>query len=604
MSTEKYQFQADVHQLLQLMIHSLYSNPEIFLRELISNASDSLDKLHLTSLTQKPLIASSCPKEIRLSVQKDQNQLIIEDAGIGLTKEEIQQNLGTIAKSGTKQFLENLKKQKEPQKAKLIGQFGVGFYSVFMVAEKVSVNTRSAYDEHAWSWTPQIDGTYEIHPIEKTEPGTQIVITLKKEHQNYLETFEIERLVKAYSNYIQYPIFWLEGDQKRQLNQGLPIWRHKPSDVSKEQQTGLYRQLGGYGDPNLSEWIHLEGRTEFHALMFLPEQASLDLFNSGEDYGPKLLTNGVVIQENCKELLPSFLRFFKGILETNDLDLNISREMLQVNANIHLIRKHLTKKILQALKKLSSDQTRYTSFIEQFGAILKEGAHTHPEYRKELLELVRYPSSRLKQGELTSLDEYISRMPEDQKEIFCLAAPNRSAAENSPHQEGFKQTETEILYWLDPVDEWIGLSLTDYKGHPLKLLHKGSHDTKPKETPEEEKDFLKRIQESLSPEIKEVIISNRLQDSPCCLVVPEEGLSSHMEMLFQARNKDYKPALKTFELNLTHPLIQNLKTLEAEAFDEQVWFLFNSALLAEGLPLNEPGKFAKKLYNFFSKGLS
>lgn len=627
MTTETHSFQTEVQQLLDLMVHSLYSNRDIFLRELISNSSDALDRLRFEELTNRDLVPSPRDPAVRVKADRSSRTLIIEDNGIGMTHEELIANLGTIASSGTKRFLKSLKEE-ERSNANLIGQFGVGFYSAFMVADKVRVETRSARGERAWVWESRGDGKYTIEEGARDERGTRVELTLKvgEDFERYLEEWTIRSIVTKYSDYVTYPIFLLkkpesddaekpvtaEGEAEIRLNKTTPVWAKSKKDNKPEDYHELYKQIArDFQDPLMYEHISVEGLTPFQSVIFVPAAAPFDLYTR-DSFGLHLYVKRVSITDKCKELLPEYLRFLAGVVETEELPLNVSREILQQNNRIPVIRKQVVKKTLSMLQNAAqNDQEKFLKFWEVFGPVFKEGFHYDYENHETLAEIVRFRSSKTGANGWVSLKEYVERFAANQKSIYFITAPSYEVASRSPHVEALVARDIEVLFLTDPIDEWVVLDFQKYKDHELKSISKGDLDLsgvgkEPESQQREEPPagelatLVSELRTRLEADVKDVKVSSRLTDSACCLVADEHGMSSHMEKLLKLSNKEYKESKKILEINPRHPLIRNLASLQTrgeqgQEFQEWVNMLYDTALLAEGSPIRDPGEFARRV---------
>ncbi|MEY3901260.1 MAG: hypothetical protein RL189_566 [Pseudomonadota bacterium] len=613
MSQEVHSFQAETQQLLNLMIHSLYSNKEIFLRELISNASDAIDKARFEEITKPNLLPASGETGIRLSVSADSRKLTIEDSGIGMTRDELIANLGTIANSGTKKFLEKLN-ENDRKDAQLIGQFGVGFYSAFMVAEKIAVETRSASGDAAWLWESEGNGTYTLTGGNREHRGTRIELTIKEDEKEFLEEWRLKGIVRKYSDYVTYPILWKDKDDKEErLNKSTPVWARAKKDNTPEDYKELYKQLSNdWQEPLLWEHVNAEGLMSFQAVAFIPSAVPFDLYQR-DSHGLHLYVRRVSITDKCKELIPEYLRFVSGVVETDELPLNVSREILQQNSKLPAIRKQLVKKLLSSLQNLAkNDPEKYAGFYSQFGAVLKEGFHFDHENHENLAELVRFRSSRTGRDGWVSLKEYWERKATEQKDIYFLSGPSFDAVSASPHLESLTSRGIEVLFLTDPIDEWFVMDYPKFGEAALKSIAKGQLDltgvgTEPEKkenkyeaTPEQIAPLLEVFRRKCADTLKDVKISTRLVDSPCCLVADEHGLSAHMERLMKATNKEFSGSKRILEVNPAHPIILSLvrkaqTNATDSALEEWVDVLYDTALLAEGSPVRNPGVFAKKL---------
>lgn len=618
MTAEVHSFQTEVQQLMNLMVHSLYSNKEIFLRELISNSSDAVDKLRFEEITNHNLLKSDKENSILIRNDKENNILYIEDNGIGMTKEELMTNLGTIASSGTKKFLEKLSEQ-DKKDSNLIGQFGVGFYSAFMVAQKIVVESRSAHGKEAYKWTSAGDGTYSIEPSSKETRGTTIELHLKEDEKEFADDWRIRGIVRKYSDYVTYPIFFLEKKEdgtteEVRLNKSTPVWARNKRENKPEDYQELYKQISmDWKEPLLWEHISVEGLVPFNAVVFVPSEAPFDLYTR-DNHGLHLYVKRVSITEKCKELLPEYLRFVSGVVETDELPLNVSREILQHNNKLPQIKKQIVKKVLTSLQHLANnDAEKYFNFYKTFGAVLKEGFHFDYEQHETLSDLVRFKSSKTGKDGWVSFKEYIERKADGQKEIYYLTGPNFESIERSPHLEALTSRGIEVLFLIDPIDEWFIMSYSKHGEYNLKSINKGDLDLNGvgKETEEEKKNEEKPVEElvglldmfrtKLSDEIKEVKISKRLRESACCLVADENGMSAHMERIMKATGQGLSGNNKRIlEINPSHNLIKNLadrknKGADETTLNEWVEVLYETALLSEGSPVKNPGTFAKRL---------
>jgi molecular chaperone HtpG len=637
---EKMEFKTEVKQLLDLVIHSLYSNKEIFLRELISNASDACDKLRFLSLTDQALLEKDAEFKIKLSYDDKKKILSISDNGIGMTREEVVANIGTIAKSGTKEFLEMMKKQQKDNAAELIGQFGVGFYAAFMVADRVELKTRKAGTTQAVLWDSIGDGSYEIEDTQKDTHGTEITLHFKKDlADEFLSEWKIREVVRKYSDYIEYPIVMdVEKDiypkdkdgkddysQKPEkkievetLNSRKAIWQKNKSEIKEEEYKEFYKHIShDFHDP--LETIHLsaEGNVEFKALLYIPSKAPMDMFYPEAKRGLQLYVKRVQIMDHCEKLIPDYLRFMRGVVDCADLPLNVSREILQEDALILKIKKNIVNKVLDTLKTLKEkNNEKYQTFFKEFGKVLKEGLHSDFENKAALAELLIYESTFTEKGKFTNFKDYVERMPKEQKDIYVITGESRSVVENSPHLEAFKAKNYETLFLTDPIDEWVVESLHEYNGKKVKNIAKGEVqlDEKDQKQKEEEKKqqqeqfgtFLEAIKKNLDADVKEVRISDRLTDSPCVLVADENGMTAQMEQIFKAMNQPMPENKRILELNPKHAFVQNLEKLfkkdAAHAkLKEYSELLFNQALLAEGSKLKDPAGFAKQVSMLLSK---
>ena len=625
MSKQTKKFKTEVQELLNLVISSLYSNRDIFLRELVSNSSDAIDKLRFEAFQNKDLLPTTPEWKIKIFADKDAKTLKIVDNGIGMSSEDLENNLGTIAKSGTKAFMEKLQENKD--NTELIGQFGVGFYSAFMAADKISVLTKKAGEDTAWIW--ESDGTeeYTLEETSKDEQGTEITLHLKDDAENYLEEYELRQIIKKYSNYLEYPVNMdivrtekprdeegneIEGADEETiiteetLNDQKALWTRSKNDISDEEYEEFYKHISHDWNKPL-ETIHYnaEGAQEFKSILFLPEKAPMDLYQPNDQAGIHLYVKRIFIMDDCKKLLPEYLRFVKGIVDSSDLPLNVSREILQEDKLISKIEKALTKKVLDTLKVMKKkDLEKYEKFYAEFGKVLKEGLHSDFTNKDKLLELVLFESTNTDAGKLTSLKDYTERMPEDQKDIYFITGSSRTAVENSPHLEAFRKKGYEVLFLVDPIDEWIVQSVTEYDSKPLKSVTKGDIDLddqteeEKKKEQEEFKTPLEAMQKVLDENVKEVRFSNRLTDSPACLVADEHAMGANMERIFAAMNQEVPVQKRILELNKDHDLIKivlDKATADSADLGEYAELLYDQALLTEGSPVVDPAKFAKRI---------
>lgn len=636
MSKETLAFQTEVKQLLHLMIHSLYSNRDIFLRELVSNASDACDKLRVEALQKPELYEGDGEFKIRISLDKAARTITISDNGIGLSREEAIDHLGTIAKSGTKEFFKNLTGDAS-RDSNLIGQFGVGFYSAFIVADHVTVVSRRAGlpASDAVRWESDGSGEFSVQEVEKAGRGTDVILHLRekegddpdaKGHDDLLEHWTVKEILKRYSDHVGIPIQmkvrdwddkkneYVEKDEWETVNQASALWTRPKSEITDEQYKSFFQGLSfGTGDP--LAWTHnrVEGRTEYTQLLYVPSKAPFDLWDRQQRHGLKLYVKRVFIMDDAEQLLPSYLRFVRGVVDSSDLPLNVSREILQESRDIKTIREGCTKRILSLLEDMATNKPDdYATFWKEFGQCLKEGFGEDFSNRERLAGLMRFVSTGSDGDEpKVSLKDYIARMKDGQEKIYVVTADSLAAAKASPHLEVFKKKGIEVLLLTDRIDEWMLNFLTEFDGKHLQSVAKGALDLgklddaqdKPaKEAEKQYKPVLERAQKVLGDKVKEVRITSRLTESACCLVSDEHDMSGHLERLLkQAGQKapDRKPIL---ELNPEHPLVKALSQ-DSPAFDDLVWVLFDQALLAEGGQPEDPAAFVKRLNGFLLRGL-
>ncbi len=600
---ETLEFQAEARQLLQLMVHSIYSNKDIFLRELISNASDALDKLRLAKL-QDGLEADTSDLHIEIEADAEARTLTVRDNGIGMTRDEVVELIGTIAKSGTAELLGKLKEAKESPE--LIGQFGVGFYSTFMVADKVTLLTRKAGTEgHGTRWESEGAGTFTIEDAEDAPVGTTVTMHLRPKDEDdalydYTDEWKIKEIVKRYSDFISFPI--RKGDEV--LNSQKALWARPRSEVTEEEYHQFYRHIShDWTDPLEIITMKAEGTFEYEALLFIPSRAPHDLFQRDARRGLQLYVKRVFIMDDSKELIPDYLRFVKGVVDAADLSLNISREILQQDRHIQMIRRRLVKKVLSTIKDLmTSDAEKYATFWREFGRAVKEGLLAEPDNHKPILEIASFATTE--GTEPTTLAAYVERMKEGQEEIYYLTGENRTQVENSPHMEAFSAQGYEVLILTDPVDEiWTDV-VTEFDGKKLRSIARGSVDLpKDEEKPEPEGDFgplLGFLGTKLEEQVKEVRLSHRLTTSAACLVSDSDDITPALEKMYRAMGQDGPRVKRILELNPNHPLVSGLRAAHERGADDPglpdtAELLYGTALLAEGGDLEDPARFAKLL---------
>jgi molecular chaperone HtpG len=613
-SRETLEFQAETRQLLHLMVHSIYSNKDIFLRELISNASDALDKVRLESLINKDLQVDTSDLHIAIDVDTDKRTLTVRDNGIGMTHDEVVTLIGTIAKSGTAELLRKLRETPEGAAQELIGQFGVGFYSTFMVADRVTLVTRKAGESQGTFWESTGEGTYEIETLDEAPQGTSVTLHLKPEDRDdqlfdYTAEWKIREVVKRYSDFIAWPIRM--GGEEQPLNSMKALWARPRSEVSDDEYHEFYKHVShDWTDP--LETVHMkgEGTFEYEALLFVPSRAPFDLFSRDGKRGVQLYVKRVFIMDDCEALIPRYLRFVKGVVDAHDLSLNISREILQQDRQIQAVRRRLVKKILATLKDLkAADADKYGTFWAEFGRVLKEGLLEDPDNREQLLDLMLVPSTA---AESTSLREYVERMKDGQKDIYYMTGESRAMVEHSPHLEAFLAKGYEVLVLTDPVDEvWVE-QVTEFDGKPLQSVAKGKVDLDGSEPPEEQAaDFaalLSWLGETLGDDVKEVRLSTRLTTSATCIVGDEHDITPTLEKMYRAMGQDLPRTKRILELNPEHALVTGLRAAhEANADDpalaEAAELLYGMAVLAEGGELTDPPRFARLLADRLARSL-
>ena len=609
---ERHEFQTEVRELLDLMIHSLYSHKDIFLRELISNASDALDKVRFESVS-RPELAPVGELEIRLEVDAGARTLAVHDNGIGMSRQEIVENLGTIARSGTREFLKAVREAQAATAPELIGQFGVGFYSSFMVADRITVVTRRAGTEEATRWESTGDGGYTLDAADRPAAGTTVTLHLKPKDeedglQDYTQARVLKDLVKRYSDFVSYPIR-LEGET---LNSMKAIWARSKDEVTEEEHREFYKHIShDWNDPLEHLSVHIEGGFEARALLYIPSKAPFDLHHrDGGHRGLSLYVKRVFIMDDWRDLLPAYLRFVRGVVSSDDLSLNVSREILQKDRQVQAIHKYLVRRILAALKEMKEQRPeKYRTFWTEFGAVLKEGLVAFEEGHDKLLELVLAPST---DGPTpTSLGDYVKRMKEGQPAAYYVTAPTRETAERSPHLEAFRARGYEVLFFLDPIDElWLRLP-RELEGKKLVSVAKGAVDlgteeekkqeeTAREETSERFKDLLLALRAALQDDVRDVRLSGRLTSSPACLVGEAGDLSPHLEELLRRSGQEVPKVKRVLELNPEHPLVTHLQAFHAahpadERFKRYAELLHGQAVLAEGGTLPDPAAFSRRL---------
>jgi molecular chaperone HtpG len=611
----KREFQTEVNQLLQLIIHSLYSHPEIFLRELVSNSSDALDKLRHLTLTEDAYKALPFDPRIDLELDEEKQTLTISDTGIGMNEEDLVSNLGTIARSGTKSFLSKLSGDAK-RDSNLIGQFGVGFYSVFMVADRVEVVSRKAGEEKAWRWTSDGSTGFEIEPAERSVAGTTVLIHFNEEGKQYANSWRLQEVVKKYSNHIAFPIFltydkseWNEAEKKsvktrttEQVNSASALWRRPKNELTDQDYKELYQSLSGDSEDPLF-WFHTkaEGSLEYTTLFYIPSKAPLDLYQAEYKVGVKLYVKRVFIMDDAKELLPQYLRFVRGIIDSEDLPLNVSREILQQNRVLTSIRTASVKKILSELKNAAANQPeQYLKFITEFNRPLKEGLFGDYANRETLLELIRFKSTKV-EG-LTSLAEVKSRMRDGQKSIYYITGGAESLLRTSPLLEIYRKKDIEVLILDDDIDEIVFSGIEKYGEIDLKAVNKAatSEDLKDEADADQTevlKPLLDKLKATLGDRVKDVRASVRLADSPSCIVSDEEEPSMQMQQMLRAMGQENIPVPKpTLEINPDHEIVKKLLARADDAVSEDAaWLLLDQALLMEGVPLKDPATFVQRL---------
>ncbi|WP_442593245.1 molecular chaperone HtpG [Parapusillimonas sp. JC17] len=614
-------FQAEVKQLLHLMIHSLYSNKEIFLRELVSNASDACDKLRFEAIDNPDLYEGDGELRIRVEYDTDKKTITVSDNGIGMTRDEAIANLGTIARSGTKEFFSQLTGDKQKD-AQLIGQFGVGFYSSFIVAGKVSVLSRraGAPETEAIMWESDGQGQFSVTPVEKADRGTSITLYLRDDEAEFAGGWKLREVLRRYSDHISLPIQMLkeEWDSEKSeqvkkaewetINQASALWTRSKSDITDEQYQEFYKHVAHDFDGPLA-WTHnrVEGRSEYTQLLYVPKRAPLDLWDREGRRGVKLYVKRVFIMDDAEQLLPAYLRFVRGVIDSADLPLNVSREILQESRDVRVIREGSSKRVLSLLEDLAENKTEdYTVFWEQFGQVLKEGTGEDPSNRERIAKLLRFASTHNDSpAQTVSLADYVSRMKEGQDKIYYVSAETYSAASNSPHLEIFRKKGLEVLLLSDRVDEWMLSYLREFEGKPLASIAKGGLDLDSLADEEEKKHqaevaetfkpLVERLKTALEGKVKDVRVTGRLVDSPACVVVDEHELSPHLLRMLQAAGQSAPEVKPILEINPEHGLIGKVQAASDDAFNEWAQVLLDQAMLAEGGGLADPAAFVKRM---------
>ena len=621
-------FEADTGKILDIVINSLYSEREIFLRELVSNASDALDKRKYLGLTDKKIELASESSEIKIEVNIKEKTLTISDNGIGMNEEDLKSSLGTIARSGTKAFLEQMSennKDKKPDMS-LIGQFGVGFYASFMVADSVEVLSKKAGEEDAWKWTSDGKTGFDLEKTEKEKAGTSIKLYLKKDAKEFLEETRVQFIVRKYSDHISYPVKFIEIDKKESeekvLNEASALWTRPSKDIKEEQYQEFFSHIGaGFGKPLLTMHNKTEGTISYTNLICIPSTRPFDLFNPDRKSSLKLYINRVFITDKCDALVPSYLRFIKGLVDTQDIDLNVSREMLQNNPAVSKISKSLVGKILRELKKVSEKNIDgYKDFWKEYGAVLKEGLYEDSERKELLLDLCRFVTNET--DDFISLSEYLEKMPESQKDIYYIASETSAQAKASPHLEGFKSKNIPVLIMTDAIDQFWLPMIGSFKDKKFVSITQGQInlddlDAKNKDNNNEDmdkkdkkdKEFIDLIAQMkvvLGDQVKDIRLSSKLTDSPVCLVADDGDMDIAMEQLMAQRDTNYKGAPRILEINGDHSLIKNMKSLlskkeNSDLISDAGTLLFEQARLMEGKMPSDPGQFSKIMNQFLLK---
>ncbi|MBJ6642148.1 molecular chaperone HtpG [Streptomyces sp. BSE7-9] len=625
MSTETFEFQVEARQLLQLMIHSVYSNKDVFLRELVSNASDALDKLRLAKLRDDTLDADVSDLHIELETDRDARTLTVRDNGVGMSYDEVGELIGTIANSGTAQFLKELKEAQDAAGAEgLIGQFGVGFYSGFMVADEVTLVTRKAGEKQGTRWSSRGEGTYTLERVDDAPQGTSVVLHLKpadpdNQLHDYTSVWKLKEIVKRYSDFITWPIRLVgekdgkdddgEAAEPETLNSMKALWARPRDEVSEDEYHELYKHIGhDWREPLETIQLHAEGTFEYQALLFVPSHAPHDLFRQNMRHGLQLYVKRVFIMDDCDALLPSYLRFVKGVVDAQDLSLNVSREILQQDRHIRMMQRRLTKKVLSSVKSMmTADAEKYATFWREFGAVLKEGLVTDPDNRDALLAVASFASTH-EDGEAVTLKRYVERMPEGQDDIYYITGESRETIDNSPHMEAFRERGIEVLLLTDPVDEVWADAVGEFEGKRLRSVAKGEIDLDAREddrSEEEQKQqaeayagLLGWMRERLDDDVKEVRLSTRLTRSPACLVADADDLTPALENMYRAMGQEVPHSRRILELNPDHALVKGLNEAYTEREDrseltDTAELLYTLAVVAEGGRPKDPARFVR-----------
>ncbi|MEW8117472.1 MAG: molecular chaperone HtpG [Candidatus Thiodiazotropha sp.] len=624
---ETLDFQAEVSQVLNLVIRSLYSNKEIFLRELVSNASDAAEKLRFEALTDEALFEDDPELRVRVTLDKEAGTVTISDNGIGMSRQEVAETIGTIASSGTRKFFEAMSGD-QTKDSELIGQFGVGFYSAFIVADKVTLLTRRAGlgQEHGVRWESDGEGSFTIENMDKATRGTDVVLHLREDEKEFLESYRLRSIISKFSDHITIPVemekeHYGEDEEKpettefERVNKGTALWMRNRSDISEEEYHEFYKHVShDFENPLTHVHNKVEGNNEYTALLYIPQRAPFDLWDRDQKHGVKLFVRRVFIMDEADKLMPRYLRFVKGVVDSDDLPLNVSREILQHNRKIDTIRQANVKRIMSALEKLAeSDKEKYQTFWDEFGKVMKEGPAEDYANRDRIAGLLRFATTHNETDEQNvSLADYVSRMQEGQDKIYYITADSPAAARFSPHLEVLKKKGVEVLLLSDRVDEWLVTSLTEFEGKQLQSVAKGAldlgelEDKEEKESSEkqseEHKELLQRMQDVLGEAVKEIRISQRLTDSPACLVVEEHDMSANLARVLKSVGQDAPQTKPIMEINAEHPLVERLEgEQDGDKFGDLTKVLFDQAQLAEGGQLDDPAAFVRRLNSLMLK---
>jgi len=630
MTKTNLEFKTEVKQLLDLMIHSLYSHKEIFLRELISNASDAIDRARYESLTNSGILENDGELKIKIIPDKNAGTLMVSDNGIGMTKDEIITALGTIAHSGTKEFLAALQSKEVRDNPELIGQFGVGFYSSFMIADKVTVISRKAGidGKNGVKWESVADGTFTIEDVEKEIKGTDIILHLKPDDKKYLDEWEIREIVRKYSDYIEHPVVMdIEREKESELkkgekvkikeeetlNSGKAIWLKDKSQITQEEYNEFYKHIAhDFSDPAKVIHFKAEGTSEFSALLYIPSVTPFNIYFKEYKIGPALYIKRVQIMDHCEQLIPTYLRFVKGVVDSSDLPLNVSREILQNNREVDIINKNIIKKVLDTLTDMKKDEyEKYLQFYKEFGRILKEGIHYDFSRRETIADLLLFQSTQKPSEAYTTLLEYVAGMKEGQEEIYYILGTSRDETMKSPYIEAFMEKGYEVLIMLDEVDDFVMSGLQEYKGKKIKSVIKGDiklgkPDEKEKEAKKKFSVLLELIKNQLKDDVKDVRLSGRLKDTACCLVADEGGMDPQVEKLLKSMGQKVPENKRILEINPSHPIFEAMnkifeKDQKSVALDEYIKLLYDQALLLEGSKPKDPAAFASAITRLMVK---
>jgi len=624
MTAQKMEFKTEVKQLLDLMIHSLYSHKEIFLRELISNASDAIDKARYESLTNRAVLEGSGDWKIKITADKHAGTLTVSDNGIGMTKEEAIKALGTIAHSGTKEFLKTLQQKTLKDNPELIGQFGVGFYSSFMVADKVILITRKAGENIGMGvkWESAADGSFTVEDIEKEQKGTDVILHLKEDEKKYLEPWEIRSIIRKYSDYIEHPVVMdverevdstiekgkkVKITEEETLNSRKAIWLKNKSEISQDEYNEFYRHLShDLADPLKTIHYKAEGTSEFTALLYVPSKAPFNMFYKDFKIGPTLYVKRVQIMDHCEDLIPVYLRFVKGVVDSSDLPLNISREILQSDRQVEIIRKSITRQVLDTISDLKEHAyDSYLNFYREFGKVLKEGLHFDFSRKEQIADLLLFPSTRTEKDTLTTFQKYVDAMKEGQEDIYYITGSSLEETLSSPYLEAFREKGYEVLIMLDEVDDFIMGGL-EYKGKHLKSVTRGdikldqTDESDRKKAEKKYKKTVEFIRDSLKEDVKDVRMSSRLKDSACCLVGDEGDLDLQMEKIFKAMGQEVPVHKRILEINPSHPVIEAMQSIFEKdgnnpVHSEYARLLYDQAVLLEGSKPKDRAAFARSI---------